>query len=129
MSFVIGPEDAGARLDVFLARVIPEVTRSHLQTLNRSGCIRVNGQVEKAGHKLREGDHVDVAVAPVTGNAPQAESIPLEVIYEDAELAVVEKQAGMVVHPGAGNRTRTLVHALLARFPDQLQRLILLHVY
>jgi 23S rRNA pseudouridine1911/1915/1917 synthase len=117
MSFVIGPEDAGSRLDVFLSRVVPGVTRSYLKTLNQNGGIRVNGLVEKAGYRLRVADRVDIAVSNAESPMPQPEAIPLTVLYEDRDLAVVDKPAGMVVHPGAGNTRNTLVNALLARFP------------
>lgn len=118
MNFAIGTEDAGARLDVFLRGIMPNVSRSQLQVLNRHGRIRVNGRVEKSGYRLRAHDRVDVDLPEPSSAALQPEDIPLTVRYEDPDLAVIEKPAGMVVHPGAGNRSGTLVHALLTRFPD-----------
>ena len=116
MRFQPGPEDRGNRLDVFLARCLKDLTRSQLQTLNRRGAILVGGVQEKAGYRIRGGEAIEVD--PPAPNPPsmKPESIPLEVRYEDGDLAVIEKPAGMVVHPGAGNHRGTLVHALLARF-------------
>ena len=117
MSYVIGPEDCGQRLDMFLARRLPDMTRSQLQGLNRRGGIRVNGSFEKAGYRLRIRDSVEVDAARATPAGIRAEAIPLDVRYEDVHLAVIEKPAGMVVHPGAGHTGNTLAHALMARFP------------
>ena len=123
MRFEAGPEDRGARLDIFLSRRLPDWTRSQLQLLNRRGGIRVNGGQEKDGHRLRAGEVVEVelpeASKPGGGDLEliEPELVPLTVHHEDPLFAIVEKPVGMVVHPGAGNRTGTLVHALRARFP------------
>lgn len=94
------------------------MTRSQLQLLNRRGGVRVNEVPEKAGYRLRGGDRVRLVVPDPEPVSPEAEAIPLRVGYEDEHLAVIEKPAGMVVHPGAGNRHSTLVNALLSRYPD-----------
>jgi 23S rRNA pseudouridine1911/1915/1917 synthase len=118
MIFVTGVEDAGTRLDVFLAQAAGKLSRSGVQNLNRRGGIRVNGSPEKSGYRLRSGDRIELDMPEAPPGGPEAEEIPLEVLYEDAHLVVIDKPAGMVVHPGAGNRRSTLVNALLARFPD-----------
>lgn len=118
MIFEISPDDAGQRLDRFLTRQVPEMTRSQLQLLNRRGGIRVNEAPEKAGYRLRGGDRVEFVLPDPVPFSPEAEAIPLRVCYEDEHLAVVEKPAGMVVHPGAGHRRGTLVNALLDRYTD-----------
>ncbi len=118
MRFEVGPEDRGKRLDIFLTRFFEDLTRSRLQTMNRRGAILVNGETEKAGYRLQAGDLIQVEPPVPEPLTVEAESIPLEVHYEDRSLAIIEKPAGMVVHPGAGNRRGTLVNALRARFPD-----------
>ena len=116
MKFEAGPEDRGVRLDVFLSRFFEDLTRSRLQTMNRQGAILVDGQAEKSGYRIRGGEVVEVHPPLPEPLRVEPEAIPLQVHYEDRVLAVVEKPAGMVVHPGAGNRHGTLAHALLARF-------------
>ena len=112
--YLIPPEAAGLRLDHFLAVKLPHLSRSRLQTLIKEGHIRVAGNTAKPGEKLQSGKLVTVhepEAAPLTGT--EAEDIPLEVLYEDDDLLVLNKAAGMVVHPAAGNPTGTIVNALL----------------
>lgn len=118
MIFEIGPEDVGARLDVFLSHVVPGVSRSQLRLMNRSDRIRVNDSEVKSGYRLRIGDRIEMEAPGPVSRRPEAEAIPLVVLHEDPHLIVVEKPAGMVVHPGAGNPRGTMVNALLARFGD-----------
>ncbi len=119
MKFEVGPDQAGARLDVFLSTVFGDRTRSRLQVMNRRGAIRVGGAVRKDGYRLRPGDVVEISEALETGSDPMtAEAIPVVVHHDEAPFAVVEKPAGMVVHPGAGNPRGTLANALMARFPE-----------
>ncbi len=119
MKFEPGPDDIGERLDVFLSRRLPDWTRSQLKLLNNQGGVRVDGRHEKGGYRLRGGEGVEVEL-PVQSEADietiGPEPIALHVHFEDDHFAVVEKPAGLVVHPGAGNREGTLVHALRARF-------------
>jgi 23S rRNA pseudouridine1911/1915/1917 synthase len=103
---------------VFLSRKAVNHSRSRIQALNRSGNVRVNGSAEKDGYRLRKGDRIELASPAPAPAALRGEAIPLVVLYEDAHLIVIEKAAGMVVHPGAGNREGTLVNALLGRFPE-----------
>ena len=113
-----GPDDRGIRLDVFLARFVQELTRSQLQSMNRRGDVLVDGRSEKAGYRIRGGEEIEVKPPVPAPLSVEPEAIPLDVCYEDKDIAVVEKPAGLVVHPGAGNRRSTLVNALLARFSD-----------
>jgi 23S rRNA pseudouridine1911/1915/1917 synthase len=101
------------RLDRFLCRQLPAVSRSKIKAAIDSGGARVNGAVAKPAHRLKVGDHIDFHVPsakPADDAAP--ENLPLDVLYEDDSLAVIEKPAGMVVHVGAGHRSGTLVNAL-----------------
>ena len=111
-----GPDYHGVRLDIFLSRFLKDLTRSQLQTMNRRGAILVSGVREKSGYRIRGGETIEIDPPPPEPLSIEPESIPLDVCYEDSDLAVIEKPAGMVVHPGAGNRRGTLVNALLARF-------------
>ena len=107
------PERAGERLDV-LAAEAAFVTRSRAGALIREGQVRVNGQPQtKAGLKLRAGDRIEIALPEAAPARVEAQDIPLEILYQDADLAVVYKPAGMVVHPAAGNPDGTMVNALL----------------
>ena len=113
MIFTIDSAHAGERLDVFLARE-GDVTRSRAGALIREGAARVNGSVpSKAGYALREGDEVSFEVPEPAPAHVAAEDIPLEIVYQDDDLAVVYKPSGMVVHPAAGNPDGTMVNALL----------------
>ena len=111
-----GPEQRGQRLDHYLAVQLTGQTRSQVQALNRSGAVHVYGRVEKSGYRIRGAETIEVEIpaAPPSNLIP--EEIPLQVYFEDADLAVIEKPAGLVVHPGAGARQGTLVHGLLHRF-------------
>ncbi|MCX6968012.1 MAG: RluA family pseudouridine synthase [Verrucomicrobia bacterium] len=117
--YSVPPESAGLRLDHFLAAQLPHLSRSRLQALIKEGHIRVNGEPAKSGEKLRPGKRVSVhepQAVPITGTEPEA--IPLEILFEDVDLLVLNKAAGMVVHPAAGNPSGTLVNALLHHCPS-----------
>ncbi len=112
---------AGQRVDKFLASVCDELSRARLQSLIGSGNVTRNGSVlTSASFKVEEGDLVLVHVPPPVAAEPEAEDIPLDVVYEDDDVLVVNKAAGLVVHPGAGNWTGTLVNALLFHCRDSL---------
>jgi 23S rRNA pseudouridine1911/1915/1917 synthase len=102
------------RLDRFLQARAPDLSRTRLQALIATGRVLVTGGHARASHRLRAGARVAMEIPPPEPVALTAEPIPLDVVYEDADLLVVNKPAGLVVHPGAGHRTGTLVHALLA---------------
>ena len=105
--------ESDARLDVFAAEAA-DITRSRAGALIREGCVLVNGsQQAKAGCKLRAGDRVTVRIPEAEPASIEAEDIDLDILYQDADVAVVFKPSGMVVHPAAGNERGTLVNALL----------------
>jgi len=107
--------DAGTRLDRFVAAHCPELSRSRVQELVDSSMILVNGQSAKSSQKLRGGEIITVRAHPRPTPHATAESIPLDVLYEDDDVIAINKAAGMTVHAGAGNITGTLVNALLGR--------------
>jgi 23S rRNA pseudouridine1911/1915/1917 synthase len=104
------------RLDKYLTQVLPRLSRAYLQRLIEQGDVLVNGQKAKASRKLSEGDRITVELPPPPG-PPLAEPIPLAVIYEDEDILVVDKPAGLTVHPASGHPNHTLVNAVLARCP------------
>lgn len=111
--FEITAADAGKRLDHFLAAAVPQFTRSRLQNLTRDGHILINGAVAKPGAKLRAGDRITLQEPPNRPAEALAQEIPLDVLFEDEDLIVINKAPGIVVHPAAGNWDGTLVNALL----------------
>lgn len=111
---------SGERLDVFLATRMEEVTRSRIQKLISDENIIVNGKPSKANTKLKAGDIVTVTVPEAKEVSIKAEEIPLDIVFEDEHMLVVNKAQGMVVHPAAGNFEGTLVNALMAHCGDRL---------
>lgn len=103
------------RLDIFITQET-DMTRSHIKSLMTKGCIAVNGTFVKAGAKVKAGDSIEINLPKPAEFAP--ENIPLDIVYEDDNLAVINKQRGLVVHPGAGNPSGTLVNALMYRFKN-----------
>jgi 23S rRNA pseudouridine1911/1915/1917 synthase len=115
LDLVVGDEATGMRLDAFLAGAVPDLSRSRAKSLILEGQVAVGGATIVEAKKLvNSGDRVAVILPPVRAAAPQGEAIPLVVVYEDDELIVIDKPAGLVVHPAAGNWTGTLVNALIA---------------
>jgi 23S rRNA pseudouridine1911/1915/1917 synthase len=110
-------DDSAARLDRFIATALPELTRASVQRLVEDGAITVNDKPSKAAYKVRPGDAIVVRIPPPPPAEVQPEAIPLDIVYEDADLIVVNKPAGMVVHPAAGHDSGTLVNALLSHCP------------
>ncbi|HEY8489940.1 MAG TPA: RluA family pseudouridine synthase [Dehalococcoidia bacterium] len=108
----------GERLDQFVARCVPEVTRSHAQRLIEGGLVTVNGRPAKPGHRLAGGEAVAVTVPEPQPAALEPEPIPLTVVYQDADVLVVDKPPGLPVHPSPGHERHTLVNAVLALCPD-----------
>lgn len=115
-------EHGEPRLDAFLARVHPEISRTRWQELIREGRVLVDGERSKPSAAVEPGVRVQARVPAREPDELAPESIPLTVVYEDGDLVVVDKPAGMVVHPGPGHRTGTLLNALLARYPDLLSK-------
>ena len=117
-SFQIEPSGADVRVDVFLASRLQDLTRSRSQELIREGFVRVNGRLPKASQRLREGDLVTISIPPPQPLNLKPEPIEFQVIHEDASLIVVNKPAGLVVHPAPGHPTGTLVQGLLDHCRD-----------
>ncbi len=111
-------EKAGERLDKIIAAQISHLSRSQIQAMIKDGLVTVNGQPCKSGVKLRGGEIVSVTIPKPETPIIQAQDIPLNVIYEDTDIAVIDKPAGLVVHPGVGNTSGTLVNALMARWAE-----------
>lgn len=113
MKLIINNEDIGVRLDKFLQTQYPEKTRSHIKHWIEDGVVLVNGKVVKAGYMLKANDDIEMGevVEKVLSNEPQ--DIPIEIVYEDSDLAVINKPQGMVVHPAVKNYDGTLVNALM----------------
>jgi len=114
--FIVNAEQAGQRLDRFLASQLPDMSRTHIQLLMEEGRVLVDGGAMKPSHRIEQGATVTLDIPPVPLPGVDAEEIPLEILYEDRYLAVLNKPAGMIVHPGAGADSGTLVAALLHRF-------------
>jgi 23S rRNA pseudouridine1911/1915/1917 synthase len=117
-SFILHPstDDGGKRLDTFLAEKIDGWSRSRLQRLIENGDVLVNEKEAKASYKIREGDEIDVDLTEEPAARFEPENIPLDIVFEDEFLAVINKPAGMIVHPGAGVNTGTLANALAWHF-------------
>jgi len=114
--FTVSGDSAGQRLDRFLASQLTDMSRTHVQSLIDEGRVRVSGAAMKPSYRVESGDIVAVDVPPPPESGVTPENIPLEVLDEDSDIAVINKSAGMIVHPGAGAETGTLVAALLDRF-------------
>ncbi len=112
------PDQRGARLDQALAAVLPDQSRAALQRLMRQGHVRVDGAPGRASYRVRGAEQVQIDLPAPAPSSLQPEAIPLDVLYEDAAIIVINKPAGMTVHPGAGAHTGTLVHALLHHCTD-----------
>lgn len=108
----------GERLDAFLARRLPELSRTNLKRLIDSGFVTIDGRVPRPSEKTREGVKVTVEVPPPEELSLEPEAIPLTIVYQDGDLIVVDKPAGLTVHPAPGHPSGTLVNALLAACPD-----------
>jgi 23S rRNA pseudouridine1911/1915/1917 synthase len=111
-------EQDGLRIDRYIAQHVPDLSRSFIQKLLDEGRVTVAGQVPKASYKVEAGDAIVIRVPPPEPTVVRAEDIPLRIVYEDADIVVVDKPAGMVVHPAFGHHSGTLVNALLAHCPD-----------
>jgi len=118
MNIIFPTDSESIRLDHFLCRELVTETRSAVQRLIESGNIRVNGRQVRPSLKLKGGDSIFVDIPEPVAAEPLPEAIPLEVLYEDTDLIVINKPAGMVVHPAAGNSSGTLVNALLGHCSD-----------
>jgi 23S rRNA pseudouridine1911/1915/1917 synthase len=112
----VSVDDIGKRLDAFLAEKVDGWSRARLQRLIDDGDVLVNGKVAKASYKLRANDEIDVELSEPPVERFEPENIPLDIVYEDEYLAVINKPAGMVIHPGAGVSKGTLANAIAWHF-------------
>ena len=116
--FIVHRGEKGKRLDLYLSSSFPGHSRSFLQKMIAEGDILVNGRIVSRHYGVKEGDLITVKAPPAKPHRAFPEEIPLDIIYEDEAIIVLNKPAGMVVHPACGNYSGTLVNALLYHFPD-----------
>lgn len=117
-TFDLTSDVGGSRLDRFLATSLADLTRSYVKRLIDEGFVTVNGQEVKPSHNLKAGDRIKVLVPEPTATELLPQAMPLSIVYEDADLLVIDKPAGLAVHPGPGHPDSTLVNAVLAHCPD-----------
>jgi 23S rRNA pseudouridine1911/1915/1917 synthase len=114
----VAPEEAGARVDRHLANVLPGQSRSQVQRLIKDGSVTISGHPVRANHAVRSGETIVVEISAPSSPVPEPEALDLDIVYQDTDLVVVDKPAGMVVHPAAGHASGTLVNALLHQVRD-----------
>lgn len=117
-TITVAEENQGERLDAFLAATQAELTRSAVQRLIEQGMVRVDGKEVKSSHKLSSGETVTLAIPPPEPSAAAPEDMNLDIVFEDADVIVINKPAGLTVHPGAGISSGTLVNGLLGHCSD-----------
>jgi 23S rRNA pseudouridine1911/1915/1917 synthase len=110
-------DGAGERRDKFIASRLPEISRSYIRKLIDDGSVSINGCIEKAGFKTAAGDKITVSVPQVETTGLKPEAIPLNIVYEDNDVIVIDKPAGLTVHPAPGHAEHTMVNAVLSHFP------------
>lgn len=108
----------GDRLDQHLSTAFADLSRARIKRLIEQGRIRVEGRLAKPAHRLKGGERIEIELPPPVPATPQPQELPVEILYQDKDLAVIDKQAGMVVHPASGNWQGTLVNALLFRLSE-----------
>lgn len=112
---LVGSDHAGWRLDRFLAALLPEFSRSRLRQLLEAEAVSLGGRtIKDPNHRVKPGERYALRIPPTISAVPEGQDIPLDIVYEDKDLIVINKQAGLVVHPAAGNPDGTLVNALIA---------------
>lgn len=116
--YELKPVQAEGRIDKYLANELPDLSRSRIKELIKSGAVKVNGQTTKVSYQVEAGDKIMLEVPPVAPLKLETEDIPLDIVYEDHDVIVVNKPQGMVVHPAAGHPNHTLVNALLYHTKD-----------
>ena len=120
IDFIIEEEQSGERIDKFLSDSIPDLSRSYIQKLIKEEQVTVNQKVVKSNYKLNTGDQLKLTEPELTEPDIVAEDIPLDILYEDSDLLILNKPKGMVVHPSAGHYSGTLVNALMHYCKDDL---------
>ncbi|CCY23495.1 pseudouridine synthase [Brachyspira sp. CAG:484] len=120
MIIIAGENEENSRLDAYLAEVMPELSRSKIQGFIKNSDILINGSAKKPSYSLKEGDRVEVNIPEEKNLKIEPENIPLDIVYEDDNMLVVNKPSGMLTHPTNMERTNTLVNALLYKFGENL---------
>jgi 23S rRNA pseudouridine1911/1915/1917 synthase len=121
ISILVPSDQAGQRLDRVLASLLPDLSRSRLEALIDQGAVTRGGTtIKDANHRVKGGETYDIAVPDAVPARPRGQDIPLTMVYEDKDLIVIDKPAGLVVHPAAGNPDGTLVNALIAHCGESL---------
>ena len=116
--FEVSPEDEAKRLDIFIKEKLPELSRSRIQTLIKENYVLVNFKPSKASYKIKRGEKIKVFIPPDREIEIQPRDIPFEIIYEDEDIAVINKPSGIVVHPAPGHYDDTLVHGLILKLKN-----------
>ncbi|HJW81340.1 MAG TPA: 23S rRNA pseudouridine(1911/1915/1917) synthase RluD [Acidiferrobacterales bacterium] len=129
LALVLPADAAGLRFDQALARLLPQHSRASLQLWIRAERVQVEGRLPRASEKVRGGERVEILIPQTPAGDWAAEAIPLDIVYEDDDLLVINKPAGLVVHPGAGNPEGTMLNALLHHAPtlNKLARAGIVH--
>lgn len=117
-NIVTNEDQKGLRLDVFLLEKHPEFSRSHIKNLIEKGLVKVNGKVVKAGYALKTGENIEIEVQKPEAISTDAEDVDFEIVYQDEDLAVINKPQGLVVHPCSSTKSGTLVNGLLYKIKD-----------
>ena len=118
--YIVLEEDKGQRLDTYIAKIDENITRTSAQRLIEEENILVNGKKQKVSYKIQNNDKITIEIPEPKQIELKAQNIPLDVIYEDSDIIVINKPKGMVVHPANGNPDGTLVNAILSRCKDSL---------
>lgn len=117
-NIITNEDQKGLRLDVFLLEKHPEFSRSHIKNLIEKGLVTVNGKVVKAGYALKNGENIEIEVRKPEAISTDAEDVDFEIVYQDEDLAVINKPQGLVVHPCSSTKSGTLVNGLLYKIKD-----------
>lgn len=120
MILCIAKDDAGKRLDAFLGEKVDRLSRSHASKLIDEGCVTLGGVMLNKKYRVQEGECIELIIPEAKEYSLEAQEIPLDIVYEDSDLLVINKGQGMVVHPAPGNYDSTLVNALMAHCKDDL---------
>ncbi len=117
-NIITNEDQKGLRLDVFLLEKHPEFSRSHIKNLIEKGLVKVNGKVVKAGYALKNGENIEIEVQKPEAISTDAEDVDFEIVYQDEDLAIINKPQGLVVHPCSSTKSGTLVNGLLYKIKD-----------
>ena len=119
-SFLVGEDEEGDRLDVYLSEQLGDMSRSYIQKIIKDKKVEVNGKVEKAKYLVKEDDKIKIEIPTPKLLEVVAQDIPIDIVYEDNDVLIVNKPQNMVVHPAPGNYENTLVNAILYHCKDKL---------